>query len=363
MAIQKQRACVRMWSCLAEVIRWVLGHGVAARLLVFACAGVVAVHAGAQVNAPLRFGVLPLGDVLESRRNWEPLWAEMAREIGQPIAALSLPSYGALARSIQQDGVDIALLPGKLALDAVVGGHMQVIAEVARRNGIPEHQSVLLTRKVPPFNSLDALLRAPERWVIARGPASSLTGFLVPQMQLFIPNNIEIETRFRDVVIGTHQETALAVANGDADVATNNTTDLERFRRQFPVEAERIQVIWSSASVPAAQILVRKGLAPEVKRKLRSALVDYGRADDVRGAQQRAVLRGLMSSYGYVAADNTALLPVADLEYESARSRALHGQWTSQEALRARLAALEREHRRWVALLQPDNALEEKPKR
>ena len=62
----------------------------------------------------------------------------------------------------------------------------------------------------------------------------------MPQSQLFLPNNIEMETRFRSEFVGTHQATALAVANGDADVATNNTTDLERFRQQFPIEAERL---------------------------------------------------------------------------------------------------------------------------
>jgi len=71
--------------------------------------------------------------------------------------------------------------------------------------------------------------------------------------------------------------TALAVANGLADVATNNTTDLERFGRQFPAEAERLQVIWRSQSTPAAEILVRSDMPPALRRKLRDALTAYGR--------------------------------------------------------------------------------------
>ena len=42
---------------------------------------------------------------------------------------------------------------------------------------------------------------------------------------LRLPNRIAME-RFRSETVGTHQATALAVANGDADVATNNTAAL-----------------------------------------------------------------------------------------------------------------------------------------
>ena len=66
---------------LANWIRRVPGHRPAAWLLVLAwmfAAGL----ADAQPKAPLRFGVLPMGDVVESRRNWEPLWADVGKEIG-----------------------------------------------------------------------------------------------------------------------------------------------------------------------------------------------------------------------------------------------------------------------------------------
>jgi len=83
----------------------------------------------------------------------------------------------------------------------------------------------------------------PSSWRLARGDSRSVSGFILPQAQLFLPNRIAMETRFRSEIIGTHQDTALAVANGDADVATNNTTDFERFKQQFPAEADRLQVI------------------------------------------------------------------------------------------------------------------------
>ena len=310
----------------------------------------------AQTKTPLRFGVLPVGDVVESRRSWEPLWADVGREVGLPVVALSVSSYEGLANAIQRREVDVALLPGKLALDAVSGGQMKVIAQVSRREGPAEHQAVLVTRRNASLDRLDQLLAAPDRWVMARGPSQSVSGYVMPQAQLFLPNGIDIETRFRDVVIGTHQENALAVANGVADVATNNTTDLERFRRQFPAEGERLQVIWRSQSTPAAQMLVRSDMPPALSRKLRAALTRYGRQEGPNGDRQRDILRALKASYGYVAADNSALLPAAQLEYDMARQRALGAQWTSATAKDARLDRIEKEHGRMTELLKSERA-------
>lgn len=306
----------------------------------------------AQTRTPLRFGVLPVGDVIESRKNWDPLWSSVSKEVGLPVTALSVSTYEALANAIRRREVDVAYLPGKMALDAVSSGQMRVIAQVRRRDGPAEHQAVLITRKTPPLNELENLLGTPDQWVMARGPNPSVSGYVVPQAQLFLPNGIDIDTRFRDVIVGTHQETALAVANGVADVATNNTTDLDRFRRQFPAEAERLQVIWRSRSTPAASILVRSDMPPSVRRRLQDALAAYGREAGPAGEKQRDVLRALQSSYGYVAADNSALQPAAQLEYEMARQRALSAQWTSTSAKSARLARIEQEHARLVALLQ-----------
>jgi len=353
--LEKKRNSPMHRSMVGSWLQRTRGRRLATGLLLFASL-CWALPALAQPKVPLRFGVLPVGDVVESRKNWEPLWADVGREIGQPVAAVSVSTYEGLTHAIQRREVDVAFLPAKMALDAVSAGQMKVIAQVSRRDGPAEHQAVLISRKNAPPNGLDQVLATPDRWVVARGPNQSVSGYVMPQTQLFLPNGIDLETRFRDVVIGTHQETALAVANGIADVATNNTTDLERFRRQFPVEAERLQVIWRSQSTPAAQILVRSDLPPAVSRKLRAALTGYGRQDGPAGDRQRDVLRALRTSYGYVAADNSALLPAAQLEYEMARQRALSAQWTSAEAKSARLDRIEKDHARTRDLLKSERA-------
>jgi phosphonate transport system substrate-binding protein len=211
---------------------------------------------------------------------------------------------------------------------------------------------VLLVRKGGPPDPLADLLARPERWRLARGDSRSVSGFILPQVQLFLPNRIAMETRFKSEIVGTHQTTALAVANGDADVATNNTTDFERFRVQFPVEAGRLRVIWQSEPTPPAQVLVRSDVPPELQKKLRAFLVAYGRGRGPRAEAQREVLKSLRASLGYVAADNKALLPAARLQYQLARQSALNAQWVSEAARQARLQRIETAYAEQVAALQ-----------
>lgn len=303
-------------------------------------------------STPLRFGILPFGGAVESRDRWAPLLADMGRAIGRPVTGFSVTSYESLGQALQRDEVDIAMLTAKMALDAVTQRRMRVLAEVRRHAGEPGHRAVLLVRKDGALNNLADLLGNPGRWRLARGDSRSVSGFILPQVELFLPNRIAIETAFRSELVDTHQATALAVANGDADVATNNTTDLERFREQFPVEAARLQVIWTSAPTPQAQIVLRRDAPPELHRRLQAFLTGYGRASGPRGDAERVVLKSLHASLGYEAEDDTALLPAAELEYQLAWQRAMNAAWVSDAAKQARLQLIEQTYARQVALLK-----------
>lgn len=194
------------------------------------------------------------------------------------MAVLSVNSYEALEQAIQRDDVDMAFLSGKMALDAVSQRRMKVVAQVVRHDGLPGYRALLLARKAPPFNTLAGLLADPDRWRLARGEKQSVSGFIVPQLQFFLPHHIAMETRFASEVVGTHQVTALAVANNEADVATNNTADFERFRLRFPAEAGRLQVLWESELIPHAQIVMRRDYPSELRQRVQAFLVAYGRA-------------------------------------------------------------------------------------
>jgi phosphonate transport system substrate-binding protein len=229
---------------------------------------------------------------------------------------------------------------------------MKVVAQIARRPGMPTHRAVLLTRKTGLPSTLEAVLAEPERWRLARGDSRSVTGFLVPQSQLFLPRGIAMETRFRGEIVGTHQATALAVANGDADVATNNTTDFERFREQFPVEAARLHIVWESEPPPGAQMVVRRSYPPEFQARLQAFLVGYGQGKGPGVDAEREVLKTLRAAYGYATADDSALLAEAMLEYQLGKQSAMAAAWVNDAAREKRLQRLEKNYREQVEALR-----------
>jgi phosphonate transport system substrate-binding protein len=307
---------------------------------------------GAAPVASIRFGVLPLGGTVESRALWMPLLSDLSQAIGVPVSAYSVASYEELDRAIKRDEIDMAFLSAKMALDAVMQQRMKVVAQIARRPGMPTHRAVLLTRKTGVPNTLEAVLAEPERWRLARGDSRSVTGFLIPQSQLFLPRHIELETRFRGEVVGNHQATALAVANGDADAATNNTTDFERFKEQFPVEAARLHIVWESEPPPGAQMVVRRAYPAEFQARLQAFLVGYGQAKGPRGDAEREVLKTLRAAYGYAPADDSALLPEALLEYQLGKQRAMAAAWVNEAAREQRLRRIEQTYKEQVERLR-----------
>ncbi|NDZ13111.1 phosphate/phosphite/phosphonate ABC transporter substrate-binding protein [Variovorax sp. WS11] len=323
----------------------------ASALLAVPAAACFAQGASTDAAVPLRFGVLPIGGAVESRESWTPLLGDLSRALGRPVSVLSMSSYESLDQAIRRGEVDFALLSAKLALDAVVQQRMSVVAQVKRHAGLSRHRAVLLARKTGSHHALGDLLAAPERWRLARGDSRSVSGFIVPQLELFAPHGISME-RFQSELLDTHQGTALAVANGDADVATNNTTDFERFRQQFPVEAARLQVIWESSPTPPALFVMRRDQPAALQKRLQDFLTGYGQARGPRGDAEREVLKQLHAPLGYVVEDNSALLPTATLDYRLARQHALNAKWVNPAAREARLERIERSYAQQAAALR-----------
>ena len=264
---------------------------------------------------------------------------------------LSATSYEALEQSIARGEVDMAFLSGKMALDAVTEHGMRVLAQVTRHDGLPGYRALLLTRKNGPRSTLAQLLAAPGQWRLARGERDSVSGYIVPQLQFFLPHQIDMETRFASEQVGGHQANALAVANGEADVATNNSADFERFALQFPTEAARLHVVWQSDLIPHAQLVIRRDLPRPLQARVQAFLAGYARATGRKGDAERRVLKSLHNLAGFVVADDSSLLPAAKLAYQLARQQALAARWVDEASRQRRLQRLQSQYDRQRAAL------------
>ena len=298
----------------------------------------------------VRFAGLPVGGAVEWRRHWDVLLAALGAELQRPVSSLPVTGEEALARILAREQIDVAFLGGRLALDAVTGRRLRVVAQMACEPDQAPRALLLAGPAAGPPAGLEALLAEAARWRLARGDVRSLSSFIVPQAQLLLPRGLPMETAFRDERVGRHQDNLLALANGDVDLATASSLHLASFAQQFPAEAARLRVVWRSAPLPPPLLLVSESAQAAWKARVRDFFLRVGGPE---GAPPwRAALAALQMPDGFGAADNRALLPVAQLVADLGRERAAAGRWVNEAARQARLDRLAREHAQRQALLR-----------
>jgi len=319
-------------------------------LVLLACAS--AAHAFADdedPRAPLTFGILPIGGPAESLEAWRPMLDDLQKALERPVRSVSVTTYEGIAQAISEQRVDIAFLSGRLALDAVTRQNMRTIAQLTRTDGSKGYYAVLLAADGSRIRTLDQMLTHPGRWTFARGESLSVSGYLVPETQLFAARGLDSDTFFAHVHVDNHQNNALAVANGEVDVATNNTADLERFRQHFPEQYARLRIIWKSSLIPHAVIVVRNDLPPSLRDRIATFITSYGKGGN--GTREQANLKLIHDISGFAPANDDELVPFANIEYSLEKRRASAAQWVSEAARQARLRKIEADHDRLVAQL------------
>ena len=331
-------------------------HAALLALLVLACLPLYAANA-IKPSSPLTFGILPIGGPSESLDAWRPMLDDMGKALQRPIHSISVSTYEGLAQAMSEDRVDVAFVSGVIALDAVTRDRMQVIAQLTRGDGSHGYYSVLLVLKDSPIHTLGDLYRQPGHWRFARGESLSTSGYLVPETQLFASHKLDSDTFFASVQVNNHQNNALSVANGEVDVATNNTADLERFAEHFPEQYARLRILWKSTLIPHAVIIVRSDLPPRLRASIADFITHYAKTGpDV--SVERAKLRLIHDISGFAPANDAALIPFADISYSLERRRALSAQWVNDAAMQARLQKIEGDHQHLIRLLKANEPMD-----
>ncbi|WP_130618371.1 phosphate/phosphite/phosphonate ABC transporter substrate-binding protein [Dyella amyloliquefaciens] len=335
-----------------ERLQRLLGFGVLVGLLLGAVPSIA--DDGAGTKAPsiaIHFGILPIGSAAESREQWRPLLEDLDKRLGHPVDTVSVSSYAGLSGAIAEKRVDIAFLSGRLATEAVQHQHMRVVAQFVRSDGVKGNVAMLIVRSDSPIHDLKDMLAKPGHWRYGRGEPLSVTGYVAPEAQVFASQGLNSDTFFSNVRVANHQNNALAVVNGEVDVATCNNPDLDLFRRNFPNEATHIRVIWKSSLIPSGVLVVRDGMPEPLRSQLIAFMRDYGHAPGAAGERERTNLARIPDLAGFDAADESVLKPFIDMEFQLLREQARNGRWVSEQARNARLKQIDADYQKAVHLL------------
>jgi phosphonate transport system substrate-binding protein len=262
----------------------------------------------------------------ESQNSLEPLWTPMLKELSDQLGVKVKPyfasNYTALVEAMRFNQVQMGWFSAEPALEASRRANAEVVARayLPGAEGLDSYTSVLIARKEANL-TIDDVLKCGGKLNFGIGDAKSTSGTLAPKYYLFSPKGIEPTKCFKTVRSANHQTNALSVANGVADVATNNSVGMDFFADQQPDKAAKVTVIWRSPPLPESSIIVRKDLDPALREKVRQFFITYGTGADAVAEKQKAVLRGLKYA-GFKPADNSYLDPIREMQAAEAVSEA-----------------------------------------
>jgi len=278
-----------------------------------------ALLAGVQAAAAqeeLNFGIISTESSQNLRTIWEPFLEDMQEQTGFKINAFFAPDYAGIIEGMRFDKVQVAWFGNASAIQAVDRADGEVFAQTVASNGAPGYWALLIVNKDSPIKSFDDLKNSPGKYTFGNGDPNSTSGFLVPSYFAWAENGVDPRTHFTRMLTSNHEANALAVANGQVDVATNNTENMDRLKVTAPEKALLIREIWRSPLIPSDPIVWRKDLPAETKEKVKTFFISYGTERAGVGAGQVAEEKAVLEALGWAPfreSSNAQLIPIRKL--------------------------------------------------
>ncbi|MBZ8132023.1 phosphonate ABC transporter substrate-binding protein [Afifella sp. IM 167] len=269
----------------------VFAKGLAAATLVASLAASTAMAETSEIN----FGIISTESSQNLKTVWDPFLADMSEQTGLKVNAFFASDYAGVIEGMRFGKVDVAWFGNKSAMEAVDRSKGEVFAQTVDVEGNPGYWSVLITQADnDKLNSLEDVLKCDKSLDFGIGDPNSTSGFLVPTTFIFAKNGVRPQDCFKTVRNANHEANAMATANGQVDVAANNTENLRRLEVTAPEARKKIKVIWQSPLIPSDPLVWRADLDEDAKRKVYTFIMSYGRLgtpEEVASARQ--VLSGL----------------------------------------------------------------------
>ncbi|MDJ0571667.1 MAG: phosphonate ABC transporter substrate-binding protein [Pleurocapsa sp. MO_192.B19] len=239
--------------------------------------------AQAQDLKELNFGIISTESQANQKPIWEPFISAMSEELGMPVKAFYATQYAGVIEAMRFGQVQLAWYGGKSYIEANEIADAEVFAQTVNDDGTKGYYSHLIMNKNHP-DLAKAKEMGGDKYVLenasnlqfAFNDPNSTSGFLVPSYYVFAQNNVEPKEAFKRLIFaGNHEATALAIANNQVDVATNNSESLSRLEKTNPDARTNIETIWTSTLIPSDPIAWRADLPEELKTKVKDFFYNY----------------------------------------------------------------------------------------
>ncbi|QEI07133.1 phosphonate ABC transporter substrate-binding protein [Pigmentiphaga aceris] len=292
---------------------------------------------GVSMAQDINFGIISTEATQNLKGDWEPLIADMSRETGMKVTAFFAPDYAGIIEGMRFNKVQLAWLGNKSAMEAVDRAKGEVFAQMVNADGTQGYYSHLIVHKDSPVNNLQDMLGQAKNLSFGNGDPNSTSGFLVPGFYVFAQNKVDAKTIFKVTRSANHESNALAVANKQVDVATNNSENLDKIKQRYPDKFNDIKIIWTSPLIALDPLVMRSDLPADQKAKLTKFFLSYG-----KDAREKEVLMKISKLWGFKASTNAQLLPIRQIDLFGQRSKIAADPVINETDKAARLAEIDK---------------------
>ncbi len=287
----------------------------------------------------INLGLISTEATQNLKADWQPLIDDMVKQTGYKVKAFFAPDYAGIIEGMRFNKVHVAWLGNKSAMEAVDRANAEVFAQMVNADGSQGYYSHLIVHKDSPLKTLDDVLKNGKSLSFGNGDPNSTSGFLVPGFYAFTKNGIDPKTHFKIVRNANHETNALAVANKQVDVATNNSENLEKVGKRHPEKFKEIKVVWTSPLIPLDPMVMSKSLPEPVKAKLKDFFYNYAKTD----AREKEIVMKISKLSGFKPSSNAQLTPIRQLDLFGKRNK-IEGDTTLADAdKKARLAEIDKQ--------------------
>ncbi len=244
----------------------------------------------------ITFALLPERNVFEQKKRYQPLKEYLTTAVGRPVVFKLLDNYQLIFSEILERRVDGGFFGSMNGAIAQLKGGVEILARPVDLAGVSTYSGYIFTR------ADTRITKDPATWKgknFALVNKATTAGYLYPLSLLRLSGYQGDPERFfaRMSFTGSHDAAILAVFNGEADFGACKNTIYEEYVRLHPEIQRSVSVLSESAQVPSNGLGVRPDFDPELKRKLREALLAmHTREDGQRALRQFQAQRFIETS-------------------------------------------------------------------
>ncbi|MGA7426430.1 MAG: phosphonate ABC transporter substrate-binding protein [Rhodoplanes sp.] len=291
----------------------------------------------------VNFGIIATESSTNLKQIWEPFLAAMAKATGLKVNGFYASDYAGVIEAMRFNKVQAAWFGNKSAMEAVDRSGGEIFAQSVDSEGNPGYWSHLIAHKDSPIEKLDDVLKCDKSIDFSIGDPNSTLGFLVPTTYIFAAHSVDPKTCFKTLRNASHEANAMAVANKQVDVASNNSENLRRLEKTAPEARKNIKVIWTSPLIPSDPLVWRKDLDPDIKAKLYTFIMTYGRNGTPEEIAEARKVLGALQWAPFRPSSNAQLYPIRQLELNKQVLKVKADTKLSDTEKQAKLAELQKQ--------------------